>query len=88
MVCCVGEADQPLGRSSRTTLSAAPWPSFITVTRTSRSDAAGRFDRAATVGNAGNDATGTMAMSGETRTENSGTTSSSVRFSPLKMLPS
>ena len=32
---------------------------------------------AATVGNAGNDATGTMAISGETRTENAGTTSSS-----------
>jgi hypothetical protein len=39
-----------------------------------------------TVGNDGNDATGTMAMSGETRTENSGTRA--VRsVSPLKMLP-
>ncbi len=32
--------------------------------------------------------TGTIAMSGVTRTLMAGTTSSSVRFSPLKMLPS
>src|SRR6267378_3446553 len=34
------------------------------------------------------DAAGTIAISGDTRTENAGATSSSVRFSPLKMLPS
>src|SRR5207248_6111293 len=34
------------------------------------------------------DAAGMIAMSGDTRTDNAGTTSSSVRFSPLKMSPS
>src|SRR6185295_4334224 len=34
------------------------------------------------------DAAGMIAISGETRTDNDGTTSNSVRFSPLKTLPS
>ena len=44
---------------------------------------AGRAGRAGRI-----DAAGMIAISGVTRTDNDGTTSSSVRFSPLKMLPS
>ena len=53
----------------------------VIVTRTSRPASAWPGLRARTP-------TGTMAMSGVMRTLTAGTTSSSVRFSPLKMLPS
>ena len=74
-----GVARQRPGRSSVTSASAAPGALPVIVTRTSR--AAADSACAATP-------TGTIAMSGVTRTLIAGTTSSSVRFSPLKMLPS
>ena len=71
----------PGGGSNLTDASAGALTSLITVTRTSRVAEVGERAAAAprTV------AAGTIAISGDTRTEYAGTTSSSSRFSPLKM---
>ena len=90
--CPGGAAVHPRGTSRRTVVSAGPRVSFTTVTRISRS-AAGRpavaadadCDEAARVDRM--DADGTIATSGDTRSENAGTTSSALRFSPLKTSP-
>src|SRR5262245_23464668 len=74
-----GVAFQPCGNSSCTSALAAPGEWLITVTRRSRS-----VPRAV----AGVAPSGTTAMSGERVTANFGTTCTSLRFSPLKMLPS
>src|SRR5204863_6347839 len=80
--CSAGDAVHPGGRSSFTALAAAPRVSFTTVTRISRAAAGpGRaVDAAEAVRTA---PAGIIAMSGEMVTENAGTTSRSIRFSPL-----
>ena len=73
-----GSARQPWGRVSAASAVAAPLPWLSTVTLTSR------VGRAPALGTAA----GTIRISGVAETANFGTTCSSARFSPLKMLPS
>jgi len=72
-----GDAAQPAGSESAAVPPDLPFAPLATVTRISRPAIASPAAPS-----------GMTAMSGTGRTENRGTTCSSIRFSPLKMVPS
>src|SRR5215203_3406580 len=79
-----GVTDHPWGASRSTSASTGFGALFVTTTRISRVAAAAP----ALLVRCGPEAVGTIRMSGVDRTDSAGTTFSSIRFSPLKMLPS
>jgi hypothetical protein len=84
----VGKARHPCGKSSVTSASAAPGALCDTVTFRTRARRSPSPPSVAAVFLGTTSAVGTIAMSGVIRTVSAGTTSRSMRFSPLKILPS
>jgi len=77
----VGDTFHPVGTSKVTDAFAGVFCPFVTTTRISR-------DVAAAAGLVpAEPPSGTIAIDGDTPTENRGTTSNSIRFSPVKMFP-